>query len=185
MKKTIFFLILFVSNITYGQLLTVTQSGLKDVNENDKSYVVIQVKDKSAKELYNQSINYINKFYKNPDVVIKGKIDGEYLRFNTYARSITTMKNVIARTYIDAKYTTELSFKDGKIKFEIIDIQLLVEGRNPIYFVGSGISSFYIFNTKGKLERADAKSGIEAYFNGKILELSMYLESLEKAEEEW
>lgn len=184
MKKIFFLLFLIVSNLSFGQLLIVTPSGLKDVNDNDKSFVVIQIKDKSAKQLYDESINFINKFYKSADDVIKGKIEGEYLKFVTYAPSFATMKNVIARPSLDAKFTTELSFKDGKIKYEIIELEILVEGGMPLHFVGSGISSFYIYNTKGKLVREDAKTGIERYFNGRILDLSMYLQNL-KEEEEW
>lgn len=174
---------MIISNLSFGQLLIVTPSGLKDVNDNDKSYVVIQVKDKSAKQLYDESINFLNKYYKSADNVIKGKIEGEYLKFMTYAPSFTTMKNVLARPPLDAKFTTELSFKDGKIKYEIIELEILVEGGMPLHFAGSGIS-FYIYNTKGKVVREDAKTGIERYFNGQILTLSMYLQKTNE-EEEW
>ncbi len=183
MKKVIFLLFMIVSNLSFGQLLIVTPSGLKDANDTDKPFVVIQVKEKSAKQLYDESINFINKYYKSANDVIKGKIEGEYLKFITYAPSFTTMKNVLARPSLDAKYTTELSFKDGKIKYEIIELEILVEGGLPLHFEGSGISSFYIYNTKGKVVREDAKSGIERYFNGQISILSMYLQN--SGGEEW
>lgn len=183
MKKVIFFLFMVISNISFGQLLIVTPYGLKDANDNNKPYVVIMQKDKSAKQLYFESINFINKYYKSANDVIKGKIEGEYLKFITYAPSFTTMKNVLARPSLDAKYTTELSFKDGKIKYEIIELEILVQGGLPLHFEGSGINSFYIFNTKGKVVREDAKSGIERYFNGQISIFSTYLQN--SGGEEW
>ncbi len=183
MKKVLVLLFMVVSNLSFGQLLIVTPTGLKDVNDNNKPFVVIQVKDKSAKQLYDESINFINKYYKSANDVIKGKIEGEYLKFITYAPSFTTMKNVLARPSLDANYTTELSFKDGRIKYEIIELEILVGGGLPLKFEGSGISSFYIYNTKGKLVREDAKIGIESYFNRQLMTLSTYLQN--SGGEEW
>ena len=67
-----------------GQKLTVTANGLRDENNIDKMYLVIDVEGRSAKQLYDNTYKYIIKTYKNPDNVIKGKIEGEYLKYNTH-----------------------------------------------------------------------------------------------------
>ena len=117
------------------------------------------------------------------DNVIKGKTDGEYLKFVTYAPNFITIKNGFARVPFTAKYTTELSFKDNKVKYEIIELEMSSEANYQLNFTGSGIS-FFIFNKKGELKKEDAKNSIEEYFNANILSLSNFLQG-RTVEDKW
>ena len=117
MKQFLLMGLISLSTLSNGQKLSVTPKGLKDSVDNEKSFVVIQAEGKTAKQLYDNALKYINKTYKSADDVIKGKTDGEYLKFITYAPSFMTLKNGFANVPFHAKYTIELNFKDGKVKY--------------------------------------------------------------------
>lgn len=183
MKIIMLLLLLMFANFSFAQKITVTQTGLKDSENIEKSFVVIPAEGKTAKHLYDESLKYINKNYKSADDVIKGKTDGEYLKFVTFAPNFITIKNGFARVPFTAKYTTELSFKDNKVKYEIIELEMSSEANYKLNFTGSGIS-FFIFNKKGELKKEDAKNSIEEYFNANILSLSNFLQG-KTVEDKW
>lgn len=175
MKKIILIVFIVIGTISYGQKLVVTPTGLRDANDLEKTFVVINAEGKTSKELYDNALKYINKNYKSPDDVIKGKTDGEYLKFITYAPNFITIKNSFVKTPFNAKYTTELSFKDGKVKYEVISIEIENDAKAILSFTGSGIN-FFIYNKKGELKREDAKISIEDYFNLNVATVSDFLQ---------
>jgi hypothetical protein len=183
MKKLVLFSLIALCTFTYGQKLNVTPNGLRDANDNEKTYVVINCEGKTAQELYNNAIKYINKKYKNPDEVIKSKIEGEYLRFNTYKPTFLLLKNSGVNILFKANYTTELSFKDGRVKYEITELNIINDSNFSLVFTGSGIQ-WFIYNKNGELKRADAKTQIEDYFKGEILTISQSLNTV-KVVDKW
>ena len=169
MKKLILFSLICLSATAYGQKLTVTPNGLKDANDTEKTFVVINADGKTAKELYDNAIKYINKNYKSPDEVIKGKVEGEYLKFITHVSNFLTVNNSGAKILIDANYTIELNFKEGKAKFEVIALDMYApNGGYKVIYTGGVFDGYPIYNKKGELKRADTKTEIETYFNGQI-----------------
>jgi hypothetical protein len=56
----------------------------------------------------------------------------EYLRFETYVGQLTKVNNSGVKLDISATYTTELRFKDGKVRYEIIELDMTADngGRN-------------------------------------------------------
>lgn len=175
MKSTILIVLICLSTTVYGQKLTVTPNGLKDANDTEKTFVVINAEGKTAKELYDNAIKYINKNYKSPDDVIKGKAEGEFLRFDTFTPTLFFIKDAFSKTPFSAKYTTELSFKDGKVKYEVIALNMYNAANIPFTFTG-GTFDFCIFNKKGDLKRLDTKTEIETYFNGQINTIAEFLQ---------
>ena len=111
MNKTMFFL-LFLPMVSFAQQYEVTQDGLRDKSNLENPHLVIETPDKTSSELYVNSLKYINEKYKNPDEVIKGKTENEYLRFETYVPQFTKVNNSGAKLDLSMKYTTELRFKD-------------------------------------------------------------------------
>ena len=172
----------FYSN---SQTFEVTPNGLKDSKNIEKSYVVVTKEGKSAKELYDNSLKYINKAYKNPEEVIKGKIDGEFLKFNTYVPGFTIVDNLGTSLAINAKYTVELSFKDGRVKYEVVELTMsATNGGYIIIFSGSPFDGYPIFNKKGELKREEIKQDIENHFNSVVKDLSKELGGAEQ-EDDW
>lgn len=184
MRKVFLILALAVSALGYGQNLVVTPAGLKDASDNEKSFVVLTVEGLTAKQLFDNAIKYVNKNYKNPDDVIKGKTDGEYLKFDTYVPELLFIKNGGVKVFFAAKYTTEMSFKDGKVKYEIIELNMYNPDNNmPLTYTG-GTFDWSIYNKKGVLKREETKKDIETYFNS---EINKILESLKgkNANDNW
>lgn len=176
MKKTILLTFIMISTLSFGQKLNVTMNGLRDSIDNEKSFVVINAEGKTAKQLYDNAIKYVNKTYKNPDNVIKGKTDGEYLKFITHVSNFLVVNNSGAKIAIDADYTIELNFKDGKIKFEIISLDMYAQtGGYKVLFTGGAFDGYPIYNKKGELKRPDTKTEIETYFNSQINAISDFL----------
>jgi hypothetical protein len=176
MKKLILLSLVAISTLSYSQKLTVTPSGLRDANDSEKTFVVINAEGKTSKQLYDNALKYINKNYKSPDDVIKGKTDGEYLKFITHVSNFLIVSNSGAKITIDADYTIELNFKDGKIKFEIIALDMYAQnGGYKVIFSGGAFDGYPIYNKKGDLKRPDTKTEIETYFNSQINSITEFL----------
>lgn len=177
MKKLVLLSMVLISTLTYSQKIVVTPNGLRDANDNEKTYVVINAEGKSAKQLYDNAVKYINKNYKSPDDVIKGKTDGEYLKFITHTSNFLVVNNSGAKISIDCDYTIELNFKDGKIKLEIIALDMYAQtGGYKVLFTGGAFDGYPIYNKKGDLKRPDTKAEIEAYFNSQIIAITEFLQ---------
>jgi len=187
MKKlsSLLFLIVFVLN-GFTQSLSVTPDGLKNRDDVSKSFVVINVEGLNSQALYDNALKYINKTYKNPDKVIKGNIKGEYLSFVTHVSDFLVYNNSGAKIPISANYRTELHFKDNKVKFEIIELEM--PGPSPSYeviFSGGAMQGYIIYNKKGVLKKEETKNNIETYFNSYIEDLENDLKGINSESEEW
>jgi hypothetical protein len=112
----------------------VTTNGLRDSLDTEKTYLVINCEGKSAKELYDNAIKYINQNYKTPKEVIKGQIESEYLSFETHSPSVISFRRSGGHPTYDANYKTELYFKEGKVKYEIQNIEMISDNENHLYF---------------------------------------------------
>ena len=185
--KRILFVLMLITSIVYAQEYVVTPTGLKDNANVEKTYIVINTPDKTAEQSYNNAIKYINKTYKNPEEVIKADVKNDYLRFNTYVSNFLTVKNSGAKLSIDAKYTVELSFRDNKVKLEVVNLDMYHSSGFKVLFTGGIMSSYPIYKKKKqKLIRPETKSDIEFYFNNKINTIKGYLlEEANTTDDDW
>jgi len=183
--KISYLLILLFTLNGFSQAFKVTPNGFIDSEDKDNKYIVIDMPSKTAKELYDESFKFIQKTYKNPDEAIKSKIENEYLKFSTYSDGFIRVKQGYIKMNWNARYTIELSFRDNKIKYEIIELEMSNDANSyPLNFSAKGIG-FYIYNSKdGTLKMEDAKIQIENYFDS---EIQFYVDFLTKTEikEEW
>lgn len=177
MKTLILSVLIAFCTLSYGQKLLVTPNGLRDSSDNEKRYIVLNGEGKSSKQLFENALKYINKNYKSPNDVIKGKTDGEYLKFITHISDFLIVNNSGAKIKIDADYTIELNFKDGKVKFEIISLDMYTQdgGLYHVLFTGGAFEGYPIYNKKGELKRPETKTEIETFFNTTINSLSNFL----------
>ncbi|HEY5592352.1 MAG TPA: DUF4468 domain-containing protein [Paludibacter sp.] len=187
MKRIILLLMISISSYSYGQRFVLTPNGLRDSLDTEKSYIVISVEGKTAKQLYDNAIKFINKTYKNPSDVIKGQTDSEYLKYESHVSDFISFKNSFLTAKFDVDYTTELNFRDGKVKFEIINLDMnkrTQNGINRLLFIGN-MMSLGIYNKKGDLKIADAKIQIENFFNIQVNQLSNDLNENNKQADNW
>lgn len=176
MNKILFLLIFFCS-FGYGQKLIVTSDGLKNADEPERTFVVINVEGKNSKQLYENALRFVNKTYENPDKVIKAQMANEYLKISTHVTDFLIIKNSFAKVAISGDYTIELTFKDNKVKFDVVSINMYDRSRKyNLLFKGEGaLSGYYIYNKKDELKKPEAKIDLENFFNTQISNLSEYL----------
>ncbi len=188
MKKLLFLVSLLLLNFTgFSQEFEVTPSGLKDKSNIENAFLVIETPEKKSEELYLNAMKYINENYKNPDEVIKGKTENDYLRFETYVPQFSKVNNSGAKLDVSMKYTTELNFKDGKVKLEITSLSITADnGGRSVEFSGSIWNGYPIFNQKnGDLRLPEIKSELENYFNTKVIEVRNYLMDIKTEKDNW
>lgn len=187
MKKILLSFIICCGVGVYSQQYEVTPNGLRDKGNLENTFVVIETQGKTAEELYINAIRYINENYKNPDEVMKGKTENEYLRFETFVPNFTKVNNSGAKITVNLKYTTELRFKDDKVRYEITDIS--IPARDYPYeavFTGGALSGYPIFRKKdGKLRLPETKEDIETHFNNRILNLKNFLLDVKTPKDDW
>jgi len=178
---------ILINYIGYSQEYEVTPNGLKDKSNIENSYLVIKTPEKKATELYQNSMKYINENYKKPDEVIKGKTENEYLRFETFVPQFTKVNNSGTKLYVSMKYTTELRFKDGKVRFEITSLIITADnGGRSVEFSGSIWKGYPIYNQKnGKLRLPETKSELENYFNTTVKEIKEFLLDKTTPKDDW
>ena len=166
MKTIIAFLLFSCSLLAQETEFKFTKDGITD-------YLVIQVPNKTASELYQQTINWINTYYKNPEKVIKAKIENDYIRIEGFAPSLIVY-NVLGKTRYDGLYQIEISFQDGKYKFDIISVDLLNTKSNP-HMTLVDMSEYYKPDGKLKNLYKYYPESFTVFFNNLNTELKLYL----------
>ncbi|HEY5462096.1 MAG TPA: hypothetical protein VIJ95_02480 [Hanamia sp.] len=182
------------------QSFTLTPYGLRDSADTSKGYIIIDLPNKSAKQIYDATINYINETYENPGFVIKGKIDSEYVRFDGYKDDISSaiLRAPLgkAKLNIESDYSIEIRMKENKIKYQVISNHMKMESANvwtngvntsygDLHIVQQGSNwrgwdKIFIYDKKLKLKDEDLKSDIEKYFNDQVTALVKYISNNDK-----
>lgn len=173
-------LLLFIT-IAFLSLSSYCQTSFNfDANGLNPKYIVIEIDSLNSSELYNKTINWIKETYKNPDEVIKAKFENEKVRFNGFQKSAMSTKMLGIPTFTDVRYSIEISFKDGKFKFEPISLekyttssQYVVGGWSSVTLdIGSGI-----YKNNGKIKGIFQNYPIEIadIFNNLKSSLEIYL----------
>lgn len=121
MKKLLLSLSL-ISGFAYSQNATeftlTKENGITD-------YIVTEVIDKSKEDIYKKVVGWINRRYQKADTVIQGQVENEYIRFRAIDNNTLCKNpdNKIIFTCQKIRYQIEISVKDGKYKFDVIDIE--------------------------------------------------------------
>ena len=120
MKKIILVVFVFVSFLSNAQETEFTFTSDKGMTD----FIVTSIEGKTATDIYKKVIEWIKVTYKNPDKVILTSTDNEFVRFEGYSETLYSY-NAKGQNYLPAKYQIEISMKDGKYKFDIINFQIL------------------------------------------------------------
>ena len=120
-KNIILFILTFISGISFSQ----EKKFIYDKN-GLTPFVVTDVENKTAKEIYQKSINWIKETYKNPNIVIKSEIEDESVRFEGISNNAGIVYDGFGgKGLYSVKYSIKISVKDYKYKFEVIEFELL------------------------------------------------------------
>lgn len=132
-------------------------------------YVVMNVNGVTAQDLYNKTLNWIKTTWQNPDKVIKMTIPNEKIRVEGFQQGLIKPRKMP----IGCGYTIEISFKDNKLKFDVVSILSAPDGIPT----GYNYRELPNFKTDEKMLKAfgDSASIIETYFNNLVKGLSTYI----------
>lgn len=173
LNKFILIIVLTFSTSVFSQYIKVTPEGLRDVNL--KPYIVLDFPGKSAAELFESSLLFVNERFQNPKEVIASEITNKKLRFSEH----TTMRvtNGGVKVTVNITYDIDLDFKEGRVKYEIVNLDM-----GAFAFKGSIWKTYPIWNEKnGKLRLEEEKNELEELFNKGI---SLYVNSINN-ESDW
>lgn len=185
MRQIFTILILMISSFCFSQEFEVTQDGIKDKSNINNNFLVIEAENYSANRLYQNALKFIIETYKNPDYVIKGKIENEYIRFESNNNFSMSFNNKIGRMTATIGYAVELRFKDGKVRYEIISLKMPVAEPRNLTFKGSIWSGYPIFNDKGEVRLPEAKEKLENHLNELVSLLKSFLLETETKQDKW
>lgn len=161
MRKLIILLSISLTLNLYSQeTFEYSENGVND-------YVITEVEEKSAKEIYKKTINWIKETYKNPDKVLKMKIENEKVRINGISTDLLAVKKM----NMPLDYVIEIAFKNSKYKFDLISLTTSNEYGTADY------KKIPNFKTDKKLIKnfGESPQRIENYFNELNQSLKKYI----------
>jgi hypothetical protein len=161
-KFTLVFVVLFTT-LGFSQ-----ETEFKFTKDGFTDYVVTDCKDKSAAELYKKTIDWISTNYNNPKEVLKAQIENDYLRFEAIEKNLFCLKPTMCS---DMKYQIEVSFKDGKYKFDLLALDQDMPDIGWVHFGGLEDGKYYF------IENGEAKSKFKIIAD----EIPKYFNSLNKS----
>tara|TARA_B110000027_G_scaffold59248_1_gene63903 strand:+ start:131 stop:760 length:630 start_codon:yes stop_codon:yes gene_type:complete len=180
MKKLLFVITLLFSIISFGQSFEVLEEQVDEGNKylqgtfNIITPVMVMEVTDTPNELYNKTIDWVNETYKNPDKVIKGKVEGKYVRVSGSAGALSQSTAMGMTFYYDVRYSLEIKFKENKIRYEVTKMEHYIPSSQ--YVTGGWRDypfSFKVAKAKGKLNKKTQersagkidKDGVKNYEN--------------------
>jgi hypothetical protein len=151
MTKIIYILLVTVSitNLSFSQenKFTLTKEGLTD-------FIVTPVENKTAIQIYNKTIEWISKTYKDPKEVIKAEIINDYIRIEAVSNSLICINAAGSKICNPTTYMIEISVKDGKYKFDVLDLsQFSTQSNSWFLFKFDAEQMKTAYDKKGELKK--------------------------------
>lgn len=180
MKKLVLLFTLF-SVFAFGQNTFPTKFEVSKDGFTD--FTVINVEGKTKEEIYQKTLEWINKTYNNPKEVIKAEVLNDYIRIEGIKTRIVNTKSsfLTPGVFFDMKYKIEISVKDNRYKFDLVSIDL--SGENSYRWIN--IPDNYFYNKNGEINKIWDKESIEKipqYLNTLNDDLKNYILSGQKGE---
>jgi len=165
-----------VGLISFGQKipkLKLTANGVEPIIVNTDSL--------QATDLYNKALNWVQETYKNPEKVLKTKIENEKLRIDGFAENAWWYKSIGMKQSYSMEYSVVISFKNGKYKFEYIIGQFFIEGGQKVFY---DYKTFY--KNTGEISKyyIDAPPSLEETMNNLSLNFYEYVTGKNKIKDD-
>lgn len=170
-------ILIFIAVMTFAQEipeLKITKTGVESI--------VVQTPGMTASQLYEKSINWVKETYENPDKVLKAQIENKKIRVSAFAKNAWWYKIMGMKTTYNMDYSIEISFKDGKYRFEYFVGQFYTKDYTKALF---SYSSF--FKKSGELRKSykDAAPSMDFTMNSLVHNFNTYVIGQEEADEAW
>jgi len=138
MKKAFILFVLAILSISmYGQKLVLDELGFKPV-------VFVVDTTFTSSLIYQKTLNWVQLNYKNPDIVIKAKIENEYLRIEAIKQKVffrifkeEKLKSGLImperKVPYSLAYTLEINIKNGRYRFSFNPKEFLVDNSKVLF----------------------------------------------------
>ena len=151
----------------------ISEIGFANTQDNEKDYIVYEISEKSATELYQLTLTVLSKIYRSPQKALS-LVEGKLISINAYAENVMFFKHEneilkTTKTYrCSIDYTFIVEFKDDKIKFDSPEIhKIYLEG------VSSTLSNAsFLMALRSELEKNNI---LAEYFNQIIKTIYDYI----------
>ena len=177
-------LLILISSTAYSQ-----KDEFKVIDKCKIEPIVNVCSEKMANDIYSKAIDWINLTYLNPDDVIKGKVENDFIRFTGMKKEFHIKKighkgSPIGEHILfvfDLSYVMRIDFKDGKYRlslesYKIIDKEsgnvltlesFVKNGNVEDDYYGYGVLNYYSFKEKLPLVINELNSSLYNYIIGK------------------
>lgn len=185
MKKLFLLIVICFGFLSYGQ-----ETEFSFTKEAFTDFIVTQCEGKTQQELYKKALDWIAVTYKSPDDVIKSKIENEYIKFTGSKFGLVSVHSIYRHSK-ETRYTIEISFKDNRYKFDLINLEAY---DNPSQYSRGGWFTLYFdnpekyFKKNGQFINAcKYHSEIPLYFNELNTNLKKFIlsQTLPSKEDKW
>lgn len=139
MKKILLGALLLLSILSFAQ-----ETEFKFTKDGFTDFVVTTVEGKTQQELYKKTLEWIQVTYKNPKEVLLAQIENDYIRFEGFKPNTLCLNSLGMLICENIKYQIEVSFKDGKYKFDVIKLETYTKSSQ---YVSGGWNIFPINST--------------------------------------
>ena len=141
--RQLFFLIALVhTTLSYSQdIFVFTEDGLYP------EYAISKIDGLSQNKLYNKTLGWVYKTYKNPNVVISSKSENHFIFLTSLEENVI---NADKRVF-HMRYTIKISFNNEQFKFEPIKIQFKANSKYDMGWKDFDLKNGAIFFKKGKV----------------------------------
>ncbi len=186
MKKILFGLLIIMSlysNAQETEFALTADRGMTD-------FIVTNVQDKTATEIYKKTMEWIGKSFKNPLQKMISNVENESIVFQSYSETLFSDYFMGSKVYHPTKFQIEIVFKDGKYKFDIIGMQTL-DGSDLKFFVTPMtkeelVKNYWVFKKDGTLTNTYKYANeVPLYFNNFNKELYDNIISTTKKNDGW
>jgi len=134
-------------------------------DNNQVYYMEVVTEDGTDRmELFGRSGNWLHKFYKNPTGIVEQSDSANGKLILKPAFPVYRMKNNVKVQAAIVKYTLEISFRDGRYRYEIKDINI----QAPSYFP---IEKLFNANDPNIADNYNTLDEANKYFNDLIEDL--------------
>lgn len=147
MKQLLFLIsLLTLLSVNLNAQFVLSKDGF--ASASGENYIIKEVPNKSAIELYNSALTYIMKSFKNPNQVAS-KIEGSLITVHGYFKNAIPCAKWLGIDYADVDMNITMQFKDGKIRFDapvinkIISYQKLHDGQPTTYLLYGGSGEYF------------------------------------------
>jgi hypothetical protein len=100
--------------------------------------IIVTVDSTPVETMYKRALNWVQEYYRNPDQVLRSKIDNDKIRIEGF-NSRAFYRIFKAKTFYQSSYTLEIEFKPGKYRMTYTPGSILTDDNSPVYFTWSDL----------------------------------------------